>query len=185
MVQPLFSAMTPSMTLEAFLGSAMASDRAELVQSQVVPKMAPKRFHAKTQKALLQLLDPWAEGRGHFYPEWSVVLSRRGEAWVPVPDLMFVAYDRLPADWDEDAPSPVPPDLAIEITSPDQTFGEMVAKATDYIAAGVTRVWVVDPRAKTVTVFVPDGPPQTYGQDGVVVDGPLGDLNLTVARIFQ
>lgn len=101
-------------SLDTFLTSAEIGDRCELIDGQAIPKMSSKRFHAKTQKALLKLLDGWAEERGHFYPEWSVVLTRQGESWVPIPDLMFVSYDRLPRDWDEDAPSPVPPDLAIE-----------------------------------------------------------------------
>jgi Uma2 family endonuclease len=171
-------------TLDAFLASADASDRTELIHGQAVPKMSPKRFHAKTQKALLKILDGWAEGRGHFYPEWSVVLTRQGEPWVPIPDLMFVSFDRLPADWDEDAPSPVPPDLAIEIISPDQTFGTMVAKATDYLVAGVDRVWIVDPRAESITVFYPDAPPQTYMRDEVIEDSRLAGLTLNMAAVF-
>jgi Uma2 family endonuclease len=146
--------------------------------------MSPKRFHAKTQKALLKLLDTWAEGRGHFYPEWSVVLTRQGESWVPIPDLMFVSFDRLAADWNEDAPSPVPPDLAIVIISPEQSFGTMVAKATDYLTAGAARVWVVDPRAKSITVFYPDAPPQTFQGGQVIEDSYLAELRLTVAEVF-
>ncbi|MEM1281584.1 MAG: Uma2 family endonuclease [Cyanobacteria bacterium P01_H01_bin.152] len=171
-------------TLESFLTSAAMGDRAELVNGQVIPKMSPKRFHAKTQKALLKLLDDWAESRGHFYPEWSVVLTRQEQHWVPIPDLMFVSYERLSADWDEDAPSPVPPDLAIEIISPDQTFGEMVAKATDYLAAGVIRVWIVDPKAESITVFYPAAPPTTFMSDQVLTDDHLAGLRLAVAEVF-
>lgn len=171
-------------TLEAFLASTDINDRCELVAGQAIPKMSPKRLHAKTQKALLKILDAWAEGQGHFYPEWSVVLTREGEPWVPIPDLMFVSYGRLPADWDEDAPSPVPPDLAIEIISPDQTFGTMVAKAADYLAAGVTRVWVVDPRAESITVFYPDAPPQTFMEDQILRDAHLEGLQLAVGDLF-
>ena len=36
----------------------------ELVDGRVVPKLAPKRFHSKTQKAILRLLDDWAIDRG-------------------------------------------------------------------------------------------------------------------------
>jgi Uma2 family endonuclease len=51
----------------------------------------------------------------------------------------------------ENEACPIPPDLVIEIISPDQSFGEMSAKATDYLDAGVMRVWVIDPKSKTVT----------------------------------
>jgi hypothetical protein len=49
---------------------------------------------------------------------------------------------------------------AIEVIS-GQTFGEMPEKATDYLAAGIS-CWVVDPRAKSVSVFLPDASPKTY-----------------------
>jgi Uma2 family endonuclease len=177
------SALQP-ITLEAFLASPDMGDRHELCNGQVILKMSPKRVHAKTQKTLLKILDVWAEGRGHFYPEWSVVLTRDGKPWVPIPDLMFVSYDRLSADWDEDAPSPVPPDLAIEIISPEQTFGTMVAKATDYLVAGTVRVWVVDPKVESITVFYPDARPQTFTGDQAITDTYFTDLHLTVADVF-
>lgn len=180
----MVQSLSPPITLEAFLSSAEIHNRHELINGQAIPKVSPKRFHAKTQKSLLKLLDTWAEGRGHFYPEWSVVLTRNDEPWVPIPDLMYVSYDRLPADWDEDAPCPIPPNLAIEIISPEQTFGAMVAKATDYLAAGVIRVWVVDPRAKSITVFYPDAPPTTCTENQIVEDSALDGLQFTVAEVF-
>jgi len=45
------------------------------------------------------------------------------EDWVPVPDLTYVSYKRLPAIWEDDEPCPVVPELVIEIISPGQTFG--------------------------------------------------------------
>ena len=173
------------MSLEAFLASAEISDRHELIDGRAIPKMSPKRFHAKTQKKLLKLLDDWAEERGYFYPEWSVTLTRQGKPWVPIPDLMFVSYDRLPADWDEDAPSPVPPDLAIEIISPEQTFGTLMTKVTDYLTAGTARVWIVDPRSKSITVFCPEARPQTFAGDQVIEDTHLEGVQLTVAEAFE
>jgi len=78
-----------------------------------------------------------------------------------IPDLLYISYNRLPLERFEDEACPVPPELAIEIISPEQTFGEMSEKAIDYLNAGVSRVWVVDSKAKTITIFYPDAPPQT------------------------
>ncbi|WP_277878045.1 Uma2 family endonuclease [Leptolyngbya sp. FACHB-261] len=47
-----------------------------------------------------------------------------------------------------DEACPIAPELVIEIISPGQTFGEMTQKATDYLSAGVLRVWIVDPPFK-------------------------------------
>ncbi len=55
---------------------------------------------------------------------------------MPVPDLLYVSYERLSRDWNEDEPCPVPPELVIEIISPGQSFGEMTEKATDYLTLG-------------------------------------------------
>jgi Uma2 family endonuclease len=42
------------------------------------------------------------------------------------------------------------PELVIEIISPGQTFAELTEKATNYLVAGVERVWVVDSKAQSV-----------------------------------
>jgi len=102
---------------------------------------------------------------------------------VPVPDLTYVSYQRLSADVMEDEACPVPPELAIEIISPGQTFGQLAEKATDYLEAGVLRVWVVDPQARSITVFYPDAPPRTYTK-AVLTDSLLDGLELTPGQVF-
>jgi Uma2 family endonuclease len=170
-------------SLEAFLTSPEASDRSELINGQVIPKVAPKRFHSKTQRALLRLLEDWGDDKGEIGVEWAVQLTRNDQPWVPVPDLSFTYRDRLPADI-ADVACPVPVDLAVEIISPDQTFGMMAEKATDYITAGVTRVWIVDPISQTITIFAPGTLPVTYRGDRTMADAHLPDLTLTAQVVF-
>ena len=172
------------LTLEEFLASPQSNESYELVDGEAVPKVSPKRFHSKTQRALLRLLEDWGEERGEIGVEWSVTLQRQGKDWAPIPDLLFVVQERLPDNLGDD-PCPVPPDLAIEIISPDQTFGEMVEKAADYLAAGVFRVWIVDPRAQSITVFVPDAVPVTYRSDRVLAHPALPGLELTAQQVFE
>ena len=117
-------------------------------------------------------------------PEWGVVLQRQQEDWVPVPDLTYISYERLPQEWDEDEPCPVPPELVIEIISPGQTFGELTQKATDYLLAGVDRVWVVEPKAQSVTIFQRDKLAQTVWNEGVITDPLLPGLLLPVFQLF-
>jgi Uma2 family endonuclease len=89
---------------------------------------------------LINLFEPWIQNKGELGIEWAVTLTRHGEDWVPVPDLLYISNERLTLDEFKDGPCPVPPELAIEIISPDQTFGQMAEKATDYLNAGVLRV---------------------------------------------
>ena len=74
--------------------------------------------------------------------------------------------------------------LVVEILSPGQTFGQMTQKATDYLLAGVDRVWVVDTTASSVTVFQRDSLPQTFWSDGTIEDPLLPGFLLPVAHLF-
>jgi len=75
---------------------------------------------------------------------------------VRAPDVAFVATDRA-----GQAPAagffPGAPDLAVEVLSPDDRPGEVLAKAQDWLRSGCKAVWVVDPAAKTIVVYRPGG----------------------------
>ncbi|MBD2526319.1 Uma2 family endonuclease [Nostoc sp. FACHB-133] len=157
----------------------------EFVDGQAIPKMSPKFFHAKLTRVLLNLIEELYEGKGEVCPEWSVALTRRGRDWVPTPDILYISYEHLPTNWDENEACPVPPDLVIEIISPGQTFGQMAAKAKDYLDAKVLRVWVLDSKARSITVFYPDAAPQTYMGEELLTDSLFEGLEFTVEQLFQ
>jgi Uma2 family endonuclease len=157
----------------------------ELVDGQAIPKMSPKKFHSKLTRALLNLIEQCCEGRGEVYPTWAVVLNYQGRDWIPTPDILYISYERLPGTWNEDEVCPVPPDLVIEIISPGQTFGQMAAKAKNYLDAKVLRVWVVDSKARSITVFYPDAAPQTYMGEELLTDSLFEGLEFTVEQVFQ
>ncbi|MEB3339772.1 Uma2 family endonuclease [Okeania sp.] len=73
---------------------------------------------------------------------------------MPVPDLLYLAAEHFSEDWEEDFACSVPPDLVIEIISPSQTFGQLTAKARDYLDVGVLRVSIIDSQARSITVFL-------------------------------
>lgn len=173
------------LTLEEFLALPFGDITYELVDGEARPKMSPKRFHSRLTVALCQLLTQWCQNHGEVGIEWAVTLKRNGRDWVPIPDLLYISYTRLPTDVLEDEACPIPPELVIEIISPDQTFGEMSEKATDYLNAGVLRVWVIDAKAKSVTIFYPDAPPQTKRGEVSLADSLLEGLQLTPQQIFQ
>jgi len=173
------------LTLEEFLALPDDDVACELIDGQAVPKMSPKFFHSMMQSALLILIHQWCEGRGRVGTEWAITLKRQGKDWVPAPDLLYISYERLPADWIRDEACPTPCELAIEIISLGQTFGGLTAKATDYLAAGVLRVWIVDTQARSITIFYPDAPPQTCTGTMSLADPILPELQLTPEQIFQ
>ena len=178
------------LTLEEFLALPEGDITYEFVNGEAVPKykddeMSPKFFHGSTTGALFILLSAWAQNKGRVVIEWAIKLTRNQQYWIPVADLTYVSYQRLPADWLLDEACPVPPELVIEIIFPGQTFDEIAEKATDYLKAGVSLVWVVDTKARTVTIFAPSSFPITYRADRVLTDDLLPELEITPNAIFQ
>ena len=173
------------LTLEEFLALPEGDITYELIAGEAIPKMSPKRFHSLLTGTFYTLLADWSKEKGEVGIEWAVILERNGEDWAPVPDLLYISYEKLPLERFEDEACPFPPELVIEIISPGQSFGDLSEKATDYLNAGVARVWIVDAQAKSITIFYPDAPPQTKrGQDSLR-DEILPELAITVEQVFQ
>ncbi len=178
------------LTLEEFLALPEGDITYEFVNGEAIPKykdeeMSPKFFHGSTTGALFILLSAWAQEKGRVVIEWAIKLTRNQQDWLPVPDLTYVSYNLLPANWLQDEACPVPPELVIEIISPGQSFGEMTEKAGDYIKAGVSRVWVVDTKARTITIFAPASVPITYRDNQLISDDLLPGLEITPNEVFQ
>ncbi|NWF60962.1 MAG: Uma2 family endonuclease [Fischerella sp.] len=173
------------LTLEEFLTLSEGDVNYEFIDGYAVPKVSPKYFHSTLQTALLILIRAWCKGKGRVGSEWAIILKRKGQDWAPVPDLTYISYERLPKSWRRNEACPVPPELVIEIISPDQTFKEFEDKAKDYFAAGVSRVWVVDPEAMSIKVFFSVESSQVYTDNMLIVDELLPGLELTVRQVFE
>jgi Uma2 family endonuclease len=72
---------------------------------------------------------------------------------VRAPDAAFVRRERADAVGSTDGYWPGAPDLAIEVTSPNDRSSAVEGKALDWLAAGTRAVVVVDPRLRTAMVF--------------------------------
>jgi Uma2 family endonuclease len=73
------------------------------------------------------------------------------------PDVSFIRADRYSDDLLE-GHVPIPPDLAVEVISPNDLFYEVNEKVGEYQRAGVALIWVIDPNSRTVHVIEGDRP---------------------------
>src|SRR5262249_10914622 len=64
---------------------------------------------------------------------------------------------RLPGDELPDGHVTIPPDLAVEVVSPNDLFYEVDRKVQEYLQAGVRLVWVVNPDCRLGWVHRADG----------------------------
>jgi Uma2 family endonuclease len=58
-------------------------------------------------------------------------------------------------------------------------------KVRDYFNAGVSRVWVVEPEALSITAFSPDGARSLYMGNTKIIDTLLPGLELSSQLIFE
>jgi Uma2 family endonuclease len=72
------------------------------------------------------------------------------------PDVSFVRYGRFPDEILPDGWVNIPPDLAVEVVSPNDTTYKLDEKLEDYRKAGVRLIWVINPKSRVVKVYRAD-----------------------------
>jgi Uma2 family endonuclease len=73
---------------------------------------------------------------------------------VRMPDVSYLAWEQLPNRHVPTTPIlGAHPDLAVEVLSLSNTDTEMTRKIAEYFASGTQLVWIVDPPARTVTIY--------------------------------
>jgi Uma2 family endonuclease len=73
------------------------------------------------------------------------------------PDASFIARGRLPNDRPPRGHVNVPPDLEVEIVSPNDLAEEVDQRVADYLSAGVKLIRIVFPASRSVWVMRQDG----------------------------
>ena len=99
--------------------------------------------------------------------DWGFCLECSPDT-VRVPDVAFVSGERVPAGGVPRGFWPGAPDLAIEVISPSDRFGDVMEKVQEYLDAGTRLVWVVQPDARWVRIFRADGTTALVSGDGTL-----------------
>lgn len=161
--------------------------RYELSRGELVPMTPVGIRHAAVVSKVNRLLGDYVEkhGLGMTGPEGGFYLRRHPDT-LRAPDVAFISRERLekvggiPEKFAE-----FPPDLAVEVLSPEDTSSEVLKKVQEYLVGEVPLVWIVDPATRTVTVYrsLHDVHILTADQDldgGVVIPG----FQARVAELF-
>lgn len=70
-----------------------------------------------------------------------------------IPDVAFVANERIPEDGEPEKFWDFAPDLAVEIVSPTDFYQDVLDKIDNYFEAGVLEVWLINPEKENLTVY--------------------------------
>jgi Uma2 family endonuclease len=133
-------------------------------------------------------LESWLEERGE---RGSIVVNdgfvlATGPDTIRRPDVAYVSAGRLPETSYGGSLWRIHPDLAVEVTSPSNTWTDIQERVTDYLRAGTTLVWVVDPPTRTVTVYRPAVRAERLDESGLLEgEDHLPGFRLALAEFFD
>jgi len=121
-----------------------------------------------------------------FGPDTSFRCFPHDVTMVRKPDVAFLSYARWPASRIFDSYIEVPPELAIEVLSPNDVIKEVNDKVGDYLQAGVALVWVVNEFRRYVEVHSSNAPPRIVsGNDELTCEEILPGFRCRVSEIFE
>lgn len=175
-----------SATVQDLLNVAAHEDRrCELVEGVLVEK--PMGLdEALLAGWLIVLVSPFVHSRN-----LGIVTGEQGAMrllphLVRIPDVAFISWDRMPGRTRPTGAVPaLVPDLAVEVLSENNTPGEMTVKRGEYFTAGVTVVWEIDPRQRTVTVYTAPAQGVTLTASDTLDAAPvLPGFTLPLAELF-
>jgi Uma2 family endonuclease len=124
------------------------------------PKSMPTKIHSLLQYILVGMLRGQAVDALH-------------EVMVRISSTQFLVPDVIAAKKIEDPYPTEPVELCVEILSPDDRIGAMLAKCERYHAWGVPHCWVIDPEKRSAWQYDKDGEPIPVSSKGVLRAGVL------------
>ncbi len=133
--------------------------RYELVDGQLVEKFMGAKS-ARIAQVVNRHIDIYAEAHKLglvFPPDCGYQIFPDSPGRVRKPDGSFVRFGRLHGDKPPDGLMRIPPDLALEVVSPNDLAEHVEIRVNELLEAGVRLVWVVYPNARVVNVFRKDG----------------------------
>ncbi|HEX3247414.1 MAG TPA: Uma2 family endonuclease [Chloroflexota bacterium] len=158
----------------------------EYEAGRITQKVSPKAKHGRLQFWIASLIESAASaGRlGMVFTELRTTFAGASR----VPDVAYYRSDRLPRQEDGELANDAltPPDLAVEIRSPEQSMRSQLQRCRDYVRDGVRLVLAVDPETRRVWVVgVGLAERELAANEAVDLSAAVPGLTLSPSRIFE
>lgn len=161
----------------------------ELVDGQIVRTAMPGFEHGDICMRAGVILSNFvhANNLGRVLGNDTFIRTRTNPDGFRGADVCYVSYERYAKDLPRPKGPVVPPiELVVEVKSPSDTILEMTNKATEYLAAGVKVVMVLDPETESAAVYRADEfPHRFHNGDLVVLPDILPGFSVPVAKFFE
>ena len=160
----------------------------ELVRGRVIKMNVPAPRHGEICIRIALLIGPHLEtqGLGRLVGNDGGIIIRRNPDTVRGGDIAYYSYARVPR-----GPMPagyldVVPELVFEVRSPTDRWARMLAKAGEYLDAGVSVVCILDQMSERVLVCRAEDLPITlHGEEELHLPDILGEFRVAVRRFFE
>ena len=124
------------------------------------------------------------------YPDQGEVVAeqwfRVAEHTVFAPDVAVISRDQLSLIEPSRRTQPFSPALAIEITSPSNTFDELARKTRQYLEGGSRSVWIFVTAMREIHIYSAGAKPRILSGDDVLEDSALlPGFSVRVADLFE
>lgn len=141
---------------------------------------------AATPLALARHLDAWLR------TQHEAVFEVLSDGWFQLrsfpPSLvrlpLAVVRGKLPTletDW-----MPSLPEVAVDVFVGKDRYGDQCDRVDEYLACGVSLVWILEPAFRTVSVFRPDAEPELFNRTHTLSADPvLPGFSCPVADLFR
>jgi Uma2 family endonuclease len=175
------------LTLEEFLRMPEIDEHPylEYIDGRIEAKVSPQKKHGLLEKRLMNHIDAYSELHelGQTFPELRCTFAGRSI----IPDVVFLLDQHIETDERGEILDPTlrPPDIHVEIVSPDQSVRKCREKLIFSTANGCALGWLIDPGRKTVSVYRPGRGPERLAADGALRGDPvLVGYRLPIAELF-
>jgi len=159
----------------------------ELVRGQLRRTSPAGHWHGGVEMVLCELLSHHVRVNklGRAYSGDTGFLMARNPDTVLSPDAAFVTNERMPPPRSRGY-FPGPPDLAVEIRSPDDMRRSLHRKALSWLRHGARMVWVIDPMAADATVYRSKDDVRDVGADGDLLgEDVVPGLRVALRELFR
>ena len=184
------TAVQENLSLNDFLAIPETKPASEYINGIISQKPMPKGKHSRIQSRLAREIDLFAEEKkiALALTELRCTFAERSL----VPDIAVIRWENLPKDEDGEIADRFErhPDWVIEILSPDQSAITVMEKIIFCLEHGTELGWLIDPQAKSISVFQPSGLPQIYSierrpKDSMVAIAGFEDWQLSITNLFE
>jgi len=145
----------------------------ELDQGELVEVSSASYLHNRIRDRMVQRLMNHLDARKDSSEVVAEQWFRLSEDTVRAPDVALIASSHLPLLEPERRIQPFSPALAIEITSPSNTFDELARKTQQYLEAGTRAVWIFVTAMREIHVYSATAHPAILTATDLLEDAAL------------